>query len=347
MDNLYKEALERARKVYYSEAASPARKQMLAGIFPELAESKEEMIRQHLIEVVELYWGTTKEPGKAEDLAWLESKKEQKPADWTDADEKILKRIIEERLRFVIPVPGNGLVGVTLKHSEDTEAINWLKRRVTSRPQPKQEWSAEDEKMRKEIVDFIRWAVDRGSITNAQRERSDSWLAYLEKQKEKSEKPIIPGWSEEDEKMLNLIIAIFEVNHPNGFFKANELGTTDMRGVHTEEIISWLKSLRPQPRPKQEWDDGDVLMLKNIKACLRGQIDSTPDMAPWLTELPYRFSLLPQQMITEEVYFCVKTAIDYYMDRIHDEQIGPRLNEFVRQLQSIVYGPVRATSSVK
>lgn len=68
---------------------------------------------------------------------------EPKPAEWTDADEKILKRIIE-RLRFVIFVPGEGLVGVTFKHSEDAEAINWLKRRVTSQPQPKQEWSEED-----------------------------------------------------------------------------------------------------------------------------------------------------------------------------------------------------------
>lgn len=55
-------------------------------------------------------------------------------------------------------------------------------------------------------------------------------------------------WSEEDEEMRNLIVAIFKVNHPDGFFKANEFGTTDMRGVHTEEIIAWLKSLRPQPK---------------------------------------------------------------------------------------------------
>lgn len=43
---------------------------------------------------------------------------------------------------------------------------------------------SEDERIRREIVGFICWAFNNGSITNEHRERSDSWLAYLEKQKE-------------------------------------------------------------------------------------------------------------------------------------------------------------------
>jgi hypothetical protein len=42
----------------------------------------------------------------------------------------------------------------------------------------------EDERIRKEIVDFICWATDRGCITKEQREKSNSWLAWLEKQGE-------------------------------------------------------------------------------------------------------------------------------------------------------------------
>ena len=84
---------------------------------------------------------------------------------------------------------------------------------------------SEDERIRKEIVNFIRWAVDRGSITKAQRERSDSWLAYLDKLKEKSEKPIIPEWSEEDEAFLKVAIAICN------------------RYSH-KDIADWLKNLR-------------------------------------------------------------------------------------------------------
>ena len=68
-------------------------------------------------------------------------------------------------------------------------------------------------------------------------------------------------WSKEDEKMRELLIAIFEVNHPNDFFKANEINTIDMCGVHTEEIISWLKSLPLNLKKKNE----DVAKIKKIE----------------------------------------------------------------------------------
>jgi len=51
---------------------------------------------------------------------------------------------------------------------------------------------SEDERIRKEIVDFIRWAIDRGSITKEQREKSDSWFSYLEKQKDEEGYEEIP-----------------------------------------------------------------------------------------------------------------------------------------------------------
>ena len=136
---------------------------------------------------------------------------------------------------------------------------------------------SEDERTRKEIIGFIQSQIEDGNSAGW-----DRWIAWLEEQKEQKPaewseiediadhldnlgntamadtlrrfRPQKQEWSEEDEKMRNLIVAIFEVNHPNGFFKANEIGTSDMRGVHTEEIISWLKSLRPQPhwKPSEE-----------------------------------------------------------------------------------------------
>lgn len=41
---------------------------------------------------------------------------------------------------------------------------------------------SEDEKIRKEIRDFICWAIDIGSITKEQKKQSNSWIAWLEKQ---------------------------------------------------------------------------------------------------------------------------------------------------------------------
>ena len=43
---------------------------------------------------------------------------------------------------------------------------------------------SEDEKIRKEIIAFIEWSLKRGSITTEQRIASQSWFAYLERQKE-------------------------------------------------------------------------------------------------------------------------------------------------------------------
>ncbi len=39
-----------------------------------------------------------------------------------------------------------------------------------------------EERIRKEITEFILWALDRGSITECQRGKSNSWIAWLEKQ---------------------------------------------------------------------------------------------------------------------------------------------------------------------
>jgi hypothetical protein len=53
-----------------------------------------------------------------------------------------------------------------------------------------------------------------------------------------------PAWSEEDEEKIDLLIAIFEVNHLNEYFKANPINTLNMKAVSTEEIVDWLESLK-------------------------------------------------------------------------------------------------------
>lgn len=44
--------------------------------------------------------------------------------------------------------------------------------------------------------------------------------------------------------MLGTLINIFEVNYPDGFYKVNPIGTTNMQGIHSSEIIKWLKAFR-------------------------------------------------------------------------------------------------------
>ncbi len=75
-----------------------------------------------------------------------------------------------------------------------------------------------------------------------------------------------PAWSEEDEKMISLLIKIFEVNHPNEHFKVNPIGTTNMEAKSTKEIVDWLKSLkdRVKPQTKQEWSEDDEFILNSF-----------------------------------------------------------------------------------
>ena len=49
----------------------------------------------------------------------------------------------------------------------------------------------EDEKTRKEIIAFIEWSLERGSVTTEQRIASQSWLDYLERQKENPDRPVL------------------------------------------------------------------------------------------------------------------------------------------------------------
>lgn len=133
-------------------------------------------------------------------FAWIERQKEQKPAGWTDADEKILKRIID-RQTFIIPVPEKGPVSVMFERREDTEAINWLKRRVTSRPQQEQEWSEEDEKMRESAISFVQAVNSCRYILGVDKHDVSNWL--------KSRRPQ-PQWKPSEEQMAALYTAARE-----------------------------------------------------------------------------------------------------------------------------------------
>ena len=62
--------------------------------FPECQESEDERIRKYLSSFVELNSGVNLPPEEAKKiLAWLEKQGEQKPAEWSEEDEKTFSRI--------------------------------------------------------------------------------------------------------------------------------------------------------------------------------------------------------------------------------------------------------------
>ena len=123
---------------------------------------------------------------------------------------------------------------------------------------------SEDERIRKELIEFIKWSVDRHFMREDfhQAKRPSEWIAYLEKQKE----PNPAEWSEEDEKIRNLAIEWAETMY--GQFRFVDMGSTDFR-----KIVAWLKSLRPQPQGTYK------LIVHNIYEMLKNKdfFDITPD----------------------------------------------------------------------
>ena len=205
----YDEALERAQKA--TRAGSDVAMDIVQYIFPQLAESEDERIRKALVwhlkaDVDFVSNGVT----KAECLAYLEKQKSQKPWEWSEEETKVLDSIIDDYEKAAKSFCGyDGKIGLLrairngeydLSKQEWNDGKNILediivfvsgyadKRVVTKwvsflkslRPQPRQAWSEEDERMRKGLINFLRSSFIKENITD---EMVAPWIAYLEKQK--------------------------------------------------------------------------------------------------------------------------------------------------------------------
>lgn len=98
-------------------------------------------------------------------------------------------------------------------------------------------------------------------------------------------------WSEEDEKKRELLIDILNVNHPNGYFKVNPIGTTNMEVMSKDELVSWLKSIRPQKHI--EWSEEDdynlqCMIAKAVKDIQNGNVGRNNELIYWLKSIKQR-----------------------------------------------------------
>lgn len=98
-------------------------------------------------------------------------------------------------------------------------------------------------------------------------------------------------WNEEDEKKRELLIAILNVNHPNGYFKVNPIGTTNMEAMSKDELVSWLKSIRPQKHI--EWSEEDdynlqCMIAKAVKDIQNGNVGRNNELIYWLKSIKQR-----------------------------------------------------------
>lgn len=130
----YDEALERA-KFYHGNCPSEPERKKLEEMFPQLRESEDERIRKEMIAYFAHRADVTEFIDEGEDckrwISYLEKQKEQKPAEWSEEDERHFKACV----RAMRTYEGN-----------DTPNSKWieaLKDRVCHRPH----WKPSEEQM--------------------------------------------------------------------------------------------------------------------------------------------------------------------------------------------------------
>ena len=144
---------------------------------------------------------------------------EQKPA-WSGEDELRMENILSV-------IEGHG-------YPMEVEWIKSLKDRV--RPQPKQEWSKDDEYYR----NIIMYCLNGECVGNADKKNAVLWLKSLRPQPQQE-------WDEEDERKISRIYSIIRQAADTHAF------STTCRLIGDKECIElqdFLKSLRPQNRWK-------------------------------------------------------------------------------------------------
>ena len=118
---------------------------------------------------------------------------------------------------------------------------------------------SEDERIRKELVNFILYRAGRVLLD---KETEHRFVAYLEKQKEQK-----PEWSDEDRDNLERVDNyLWILDNYIGDDCATPQGKADKIRGNIQEILSpWLKSLpeRFNPQPKQEWSEEDINKIRS------------------------------------------------------------------------------------
>lgn len=164
-------------KEAYLFAQTNSTKAVLENILPELRESEDEKIRKLLIR---LFKSNANEKfddvSTQEILAWLEKQGERKPA-WSEEDE----HRAEDTIYFL---------DTAKKHYASTveldACIDWLKSlkdKVQPQPQPKQDWSEEDEHTLQGVIDEIQ--ANKSQAPDYDFETYDRFLSWLKSLKQR------------------------------------------------------------------------------------------------------------------------------------------------------------------
>lgn len=237
----------------------------------------------------------------------------QKPVEWSEEDEKLY----QSALWHIKNSCGNQ--GKTSGEYEVYHFVKSLKDRI--QPQPKQEWSKEDEKTRSSIIDFIRYELNHHAYIGTAGVDSARQIEWLESLKDRVHPLTKQEWSEEDERHVNSLLKRLEGLCRNKFERTR---------FAINEDEDWLKSLRPQK--KQEWTKEDIDMIDWLIRCCEkeheelcndkyGHQDIVSDLKrdcrkkwDWLESLKDKAVPQKQWKPTEMQLKCLKDACDEHFD---------------------------------
>lgn len=170
---------------------------------------------------------------------------EAKPTEWNEEDIMRIDNIIAI-------IEGKG-------YPDYVRRLESLKDRVS--PQPKQEWSKEDEEMLLSAIEYVcTFSAYRNSVVD--------WLKSL---KNRVQPQPNPEWSEEDDYNLQCMIAKVTSDIQKGNVGRNN------------ELIDWLKSLRYKTGSQKYWkpSESEIKILEDI---LNGKIDNYQEVLRNLLE---------------------------------------------------------------
>ncbi len=294
--------------------------EILEALAPELAESGDEKIRKHIIEILNslpgCYWHGEKD--KSDCVTYLEKQKEKKPATIEQVYENFLssdtlKSAKENkyiRAQLLWELMHNGIITeVDYQYLTDDKHKPWtaeeyriayqkgfdmseqLKQKEQKPEEKPVNWTEltwEDINYLEDLMAKVHYEFRNGIGAESfgkevlEKFREHKGDEYLDEIEQK------PAWSEEDEDFINMLILHFNY-------------LIDKGGDSVETYKSYrekLKSLRPQP--KTEWSEEDSDVLLQTAAILKANFDSDEKfedcdydcetLAGKLLEMRYRIS---------------------------------------------------------
>ena len=295
-------------------------KSMLNNLFPELAESEDEMIRKDIIVLIKDWWDRVNKDNistKEQMIAWLEKQ--------------------GEHANFLNKIQ----IGDKVTRNEDGVLVNLSQlKRVAKKDEKQGEQKPTLEDAAKAFLEALsETPYNNTPIVEAQI-ITKQLLIFLSDPKSYNPDAIneykAAEWSEEDDD--NMIMIEDRLSDYFDYIREDSTLSKNQKKSLKEEIIryvNWLKSLkdRVQPQPKQEWSEEDKNVLDDIKVAVTSYWDADTEniILNWLKSLRPQSQWKP----SEEHLHWLKWAINRMPDTEKANEAEAVLEELLADLKKL------------